>query len=279
MPTIQRAGATSMPAVAVVPKSNDASAFAVLRTHSLASLAHRELERMILSGHVPAGGKLNEAEVAAQLGISRGPVREALRALEETGLVRVEKNRGVFVRQISMEEADEIYDVRASLDEMIGRRVADCAKADQLAQLRALIARMDAAVQQSDSSAYYAANIEFHDALAQFAGNVKLLEMYRRLVNELSLYRRKTFEHGAILPTSVREHRKIVEAIAARNAPLAGILMRDHALASRERMHAGQAVNGTMSGSTKGSTKGSTNGSKRAPRAPSQTTRDKTREP
>ena len=218
----------------------DPSPFAVLRTHSLATLAHRELEQMILSGRVPAGGKLNEADVAAQLGVSRGPVREAFRALEETGLVRVEKNRGVFVRQISVEEADEIYDVRASLDEMIGRRVALAADPEHGAALRALIGRMESAVAQSDSSGYYAANIEFHDSLARFAGNAKLLEMYRRLVNELSLYRRKTFERGAILPTSVREHRKIVEAIAAGNAELAGKLMRDHALASRARMHTSQ---------------------------------------
>jgi DNA-binding FadR family transcriptional regulator len=65
--------------------------------------------------------------------------------------------------------------------------------------------------------------------------------MYRRLVNELSLYRRKTIERGgAILPTSMREHRKILDAIAARDGALAGRLLYEHAMASRERMHAGQ---------------------------------------
>ena len=232
-----RSGATSVPASA-----HSASAIALLRTHSLATLAHRELERMILAGDMPAGGKLNEAEVAARLGISRGPVREAVRALEESGLVRVEKNRGVFVRQISVAEADEIYDVRASLDEMIGRRVAERANPEQLAQLRALIARMEAAAAARNTGEYYAANIEFHDALAQCAANVKLLDMYRRLVKELSLYRRKTIERGGtILPISMKEHRKIVEAIAARDGATAGRLMYEHAMASRERMHAGQA--------------------------------------
>lgn len=217
------------------------SAIALLRTHSLASLAHKELERMILAGDMPAGSKLNESLVATQLGISRGPVREAFRALEESGLVRVEKNRGVFVRQISMQEADEIYDVRASLDEMIGRRVAEHASAEQLAQLRMLIGRMESAAAARSTADYYSANIEFHDALAQFTANLKLLEMYRRLVNELSLYRRKTIEQGgAILPTSMREHRKIVEAIAAKDSALAGRLLFEHAMASRERMHAGQ---------------------------------------
>lgn len=218
-----------------------ASAITLLRTHSLATLAHKELERMILAGDLPVGGKLNEAVVAAQLGISRGPIREAFRALEESGLVRVEKNRGVFVRQISVEEADEIYDVRASLDEIIGRRVAERASPEQLAYLRALIGRMEAAAAARNTGDYYAANIAFHDALAQYAANAKLLEMYRRLVNELSLYRRKTIARGgAILPTWMREHRKIVEAIGAKDGALAGRLMYEHAMASRERMCAGQ---------------------------------------
>ncbi len=239
MPTSTRTAAVT--AAAAPTATTATTAIALLRTHSLATLAHKELERMILAGDLPAGGKLNEAEVASLLGISRGPVREAFRALEESGLVRVEKNRGVFVRQISMAEADEIYDVRASLDEMIGRRVAQRASTEQVAQLRALIARMEAAAAAKNTSDYYAANIAFHDALAQCAANVKLLDMYRRLVNELSLYRRKTIERGgAILPISVREHRKIVEAIAAKDAMLAGRLMYEHAMASRERMHAGQ---------------------------------------
>lgn len=234
----------NMPAstrTATTAAAPSASAITLLRTHSLATLAHKELERMILAGDLPVGGKLNEAVVAAQLGISRGPIREAFRALEESGLVRVEKNRGVFVRQISVEEADEIYDVRASLDEIIGRRVAERASPEQLAYLRALIGRMEAAAAARNTGDYYAANIAFHDALAQYAANAKLLEMYRRLVNELSLYRRKTIERGgAILPTSMREHRKIVEAIAAKDGATAGRLMYEHAMASRERMHAGQ---------------------------------------
>ena len=230
-----------------IASAQPASAIALLRTHSLATLAHRELERRILAGDLPSGTKLNEAEVAAQLGISRGPVREAFRALEESGLVTVEKNRGVFVRQVSIEEADEIYAVRASLDEMIGRRVAEVANPEQLSQLKHLIIRMETAAAASDTAEYYAANIAFHDSLAQFAANAKLLEIYRKLVNELSLYRRKTIERGgSILPASVREHKKIVEAITARDGALAGRLMYEHAIGSRERMHEGQveATNG-----------------------------------
>src|SRR5258706_5903665 len=192
-----------------VPTAPSASAITLLRTQSLATLAHRELERRILAGDLPSGTKLNEAEVAAQLAISRGPIREAFRAVEESGLVTVEKNRGVFVRQVSMQEADEIYDVGASLDETIGRRVAEHATPEQLAHLRGLIAKMEKAAATGETGDYYAANISFHDSLAQFAANGKLLDVYRKLVNELSLYRRKTIERGGgDLPHSPGRHRR-----------------------------------------------------------------------
>src|SRR5436190_12898410 len=90
-------GASLLPAAA--------ESIALVRSNSLPSLVQRELERMILAGELGAGKKLNEAAVAERLGVSRGPVREAFRALEASGLVRLEKNRGVFVRQVGIGEA------------------------------------------------------------------------------------------------------------------------------------------------------------------------------
>ena len=104
--------------------SNAPPNIAILQNHSLTMLVQRELERMVLAGELAAGEKLNELALAERLGVSRGPVREALRALAETGLVRIEKNRGVFVREISVAEADEIYELRATLDQMAGRKLA-----------------------------------------------------------------------------------------------------------------------------------------------------------
>ncbi len=98
---------------------------AILQNHSLAMLVQRELERMVLEGELTTGEKLNELALANRLGVSRGPVRVALRALGETGLVRLEKNRGVFVRESSVTEADEIFEMRAALDRMAGPRLAE----------------------------------------------------------------------------------------------------------------------------------------------------------
>jgi DNA-binding transcriptional regulator YhcF (GntR family) len=114
------------------PMTRGATAIALVRSSSLPALVQQELERMILAASFPAGSKLNEAAIAERLGVSRGPVREAFRALEESGLVRLEKNRGVFVRQIPVEEADEIYELRAVLDEFVGRRLAQSASPEQV---------------------------------------------------------------------------------------------------------------------------------------------------
>jgi phosphonate utilization transcriptional regulator len=214
-----------------------ATAIALVQSSSLPALVQQELERIILAGELPAGSKLNEAAIAERLGVSRGPVREAFRALEESGLVRLEKNRGVFVRQIPVEEADEIYELRAVLDEFVGRRLAQSASRDTVRELSARVDRMERAAAKGDVEAYLEANVAFHDRLVELSGNSKLLGMYRRLVNELHLFRHATLAQGGVLPVSTREHREIVERIAARQPAAAGRALYDHVMASRERMH------------------------------------------
>ena len=220
------------------PPRGPSSAIELLRSHSLTTLAQQELERRILAGDILPGDKLVEQDVAMELNISRGPVREAFRALEQAGLVVTEKNRGVFVRKVSLQEADEIYEVRAGLDELIGRLAAERATGEQLAELRALVAQMKEAGRRKDVDAYYPLNIQFHDRLAQIAGNGTLLAAYRRLINELHLYRRRTLALGHdSFPKSTSQHAEIVEALAARDGTLAGELLYQHAVKSRSRLH------------------------------------------
>lgn len=233
-------GQSSRPAPGARPRRRTGAlpgTIAVLQSNSLPTLVQRELERMILAGDLPAGAKLNEVTIAELLGVSRGPVREAFRALEESGLVRLEKNRGVFVRQIAVEEADEIYELRAVLDEFAGRRVAQKVAPADLRKLRALVERMDRAATRNDVDTYHAANLEFHDTLVALAGNSKLLVTYRRLVNELHLYRRATLAQAGALPLSAREHHAILDKIAAGQAAAAGHALHEHVMGSRERMH------------------------------------------
>src|SRR5438309_5283041 len=222
------------PSSAVKPPT---ATIALVQSSSLPMLVQKELERMILAGELGVGAKLNEAAMAELLGVSRGPVREAFRALEESGLVRLEKNRGVFVRQIDVREADEIYELRAVLDEFVGRRVTQTARDSDIRDLRALVERMDKAAAKNDLDAYHQVNLAFHDRLVQLTGNAKLVFTYRRLVNELHLYRRTALAQAGAVPLSSHQHHDIVEKIAAGKAAAAGRALYEHVIGSRARMH------------------------------------------
>jgi phosphonate utilization transcriptional regulator len=216
----------------------DPSAIELLQQHSLTSLVLRELERRILGGELMPGSKLNEADLAAELRVSRGPVREAFRALEQTGLVRTEKNRGVFVRQVSLEEASEIYEVRAALEGMIGRLAAKRISPAQVDAIRAVVKKMHVVGRSRDAAAYYPLNVQFHELLCEAAGNRTLHANYRRVVNELDLYRRETIERSAEnIPVSTRDHEAIVNAVAKGDERLAERLLYEHVITSRERLH------------------------------------------
>ena len=208
---------------------------ALLQTSSLVNVVHAELEKMILSGRLASGEKLTELTIATKLGISRGPLREAFRLLEEAGLVRITKNRGVFVRDIPVEEAIEIFDLRAAMDELVGRKLAQNITPVQIMEIRGMVDSMEKAVKEKDAYHYHLLNLKFHDRLVELAGNNKLAEIYRKLIKELSLFRRLNLEDGWLMPISASEHRQIVKAIASGDADAAGKAMFEHVMDSKER--------------------------------------------
>jgi len=214
----------------------------LLQANSLPGVVQIEIEQLILRGELAIGQRLNESDLALRFGMSRGPIREALRALEESRLVRSEKNRGVFVREVSVREADEIYDVREALDQLIGQRVAERATPEQLRDMKTVVAAMDDATTVQDIKGYHALNLKFHDMLVDFAGNARLTEAYRLLTKGLLLFRLRGLQDGGGFSVSNTEHKAVVEAIAARDSARAGRLLRRHAAESRARMHKAAAV-------------------------------------
>jgi phosphonate utilization transcriptional regulator len=223
----------------MVSAAHPPTAIEILRNPTLTPQVQEELERRILTGDLMPGDKLNEEEIAGKLDVSRGPVREAFRALESAGLVRTEKNRGVFVRQVSITEADELDEVRAGLDELVGRLLAARITPAEVAELREMLKKMQQVARSRSVADYYPLNVRFHDRMAELTGNGTLLAAYRRLVNELHLYRRETLaRNAASFPVSTREHAAIVDALARGDADLAGKLLYEHAIESRNRLHA-----------------------------------------
>ncbi len=208
---------------------------ALLQSSSLTTVVQQEIERAILVGEYAPGAKLIEATLAVKLGVSRGPIREAFRMLEEAGLVRTEKNRGVFVRDIPIDEAVEIFDLRAAMDELVGRQLAKNITSAQLKEIRALVDAMEKTVKADDAYNYHLLNLKFHDRLVEMTGNRKLTAIYRKLIKELSLFRRLNLAEGWLMPASANEHRQIVKAIASGDADVAGRAMFDHAMESKDR--------------------------------------------
>ena len=211
------------------------AAIELRRTQSLTAIVSKELERMILSGELTAGERLNEQVLASRLGVSRGPVREATRALERAGLVTVIANQGVFVRQIGFDEAIEIYDVRAVVFGFACERLATRISAAQRAELAELVAGMDAAIAAGDSTSYYGQNLRFHDAMMTFAAHGRAKQVYDSLINETHLFRQRSLGTKESMRESNAEHAAILDAIAAGDAERARKLGEEHSLAGKRR--------------------------------------------
>ena len=196
----------------------------------------RAVAQWILTGELSAGEKLTEQELAARLGVSRGPVREALRALAEAGLIQIEPNRGAFVRKIDLNEAIEIHDVYSALEELAARSAARSLSGAQAKELKALVEAMDAAAEAEDLDRYYALNLSFHQRLVEASGNRRLLSIYNRLLNELHLLRRFGLMQRGQMQRSNHEHHQILEKVSAGDPEGAAEAMRRHTGERRRQM-------------------------------------------
>jgi DNA-binding GntR family transcriptional regulator len=231
--------------IRMTPERNKAASKAKLRLvkpRSRAEFAQGEIEKRIVSGALAPGERVNENALAGALGISRGPVREACKALAEAGLLTIIANRGCFVREVSRQDAIEVYDLRTCLMRHAGSELAGCITPAQLAELSDQVAAMDAAATAGDFDAFYALNRAFHDNIVAFAGNRRLRALSEGLAKELHLYRRRSLVSGGGFAVSNREHKEILAALEARDAARAGAAMENHILAGKARFLAAAEV-------------------------------------
>ncbi|MBI5720528.1 MAG: FCD domain-containing protein [Burkholderiales bacterium] len=202
-------------------------------------LAHgicEQLQQLIYSGEVGPGERLNEAALAVRMGTSRGPIREAIRMLTGIGLVVAAPNRGVFVRQISVREMLEIYELRALLFGFAAQQAAEHLSAADRQEFEELLAGMDAACEAGDGQRYYGLNLRFHALLMAQCQNRRAQQAYEDHVKELHLYRRRYFNATLNMRRSNNEHRRIFEAIASGAKERANKLAQAHVLHGRQRL-------------------------------------------
>lgn len=204
--------------------------------HHLAPRIAEALRRLIYDGEFAPGERLNEAALALRMGTSRGPIREALRALAGWGLVTPVPNRGVFVRQLSVREMLEVYELRALVFGFAAERAAERVTAADRQELERLLDAMDAASAATDSSGYYELNLSFHAKILAMSGNERACRAYDDYVKELHLFRRRYFSAPGNMRRSNEQHRQIYDAIAGGSGAKARACAERHVTEGRERL-------------------------------------------
>lgn len=207
----------------------------ILRTQSLSSVVFESLEDAILNGEMEPGERINETAIAEKYGVSRGPVREACRRLEEAGLVDFIVNRGVFVKNLPFEDAVEIYQIRAVMFAFAGRILAQRITNEQIDHLSGLVDEMEAALARNDANTYCKRNLDFHASLVQFTGYRRLVRLYESLNKELHVMRRRGLDDASNRQASCREHRAIVDELKGGDPARIAKVMRTHSMAGINR--------------------------------------------
>lgn len=216
-------------------RDSQASPERTIRTSSLTDLAYREIESMILARELEMGERLNDSHLAKRFGISRGPVREAISRLASVGLVEMVRNRGAYVRVIDLEDALEIYEIRAALERASVIHAARRMTPEVLAALRRHTDNMDECERTGDREGYFTTNLDFHRTIHEAAHNQRLRDLCERLARELRLFRHLSLTTAGISESN-HEHHQIVDALEAGDIEAAAAAMEDHVMQARLRL-------------------------------------------
>ena len=219
------------------------------RPANLVSQVLSELESRIYCGCIQPGAKVRESALAEELGVSRGPVREACRSLEVERILVSHPQRGSFVRLLTAEEAGQLFDIRDELSGMIARSIAEAEAerapareplADRLAPLAAAMAD---GIAGQDLEGFFPLNLAFHRTLLEGTGNKRLEEIFMGLFKELRLFRIQAFLADRARPERVlaynaasnEGHEGIVAAVASGSADRLETALREQVASSRSR--------------------------------------------
>jgi DNA-binding GntR family transcriptional regulator len=195
---------------------------------TLADRARQHLADEIITGKLRPGERLDECDIAARLGLSRTPVREALRQLAAIGLAELRPHRGVFVAQPDSDHLAETFEFMADLESLCARYAAARISAAERKQLEACHLSAGEFVRRGDRENYATHNTEFHAMIYRFSHNRSLEETANAIRRRLAPYRRGQFAVLGRLALSFTEHERVVSAIVRGEVDAAAISMRAH---------------------------------------------------
>ncbi len=206
---------------------------------TLADRVFAAIQDAIIKGELQAGSKMSEAELAARYGVSRGPLREALRRLEGRQLLSRIPHVGVRVMALSYAQLIEIYQVREVLESMAARLAATAMDDTQVQRLRQLLQLHEQQAELQEGRAYFQSegDLDFHYRIVQGSGNKVLIQMLcGELYHRVRLYRYQFSVTEGRPHKAWQEHHRIVEAIAERDGEMAALLMQRHIAAARRNV-------------------------------------------
>ena len=198
------------------------------RPESISAIAKRLIRTKIVTGELDEPRIYSVPVLAAALGVSATPVREAMRELAVEGLVEVVPNRGFRVVDVSKHDLDEIFELRLMLEVPAAGRIAELADERSLAPCLVLERRTEEFAHRGDVGRFLDADREFHVAFLSLLGNLRLVEIVERLRNQVRLYGIPLLAQHGRLEGSAWEHRSLIDAVLAHDAAQAVEVMRRH---------------------------------------------------
>jgi len=225
-----------------------------IENRTLRERVYESLLEDILSGHLGPGTELSEVALAERLGVSRGPIREALGALCAQGLVTMQPRRSCIVSVLTRREFLEAYQVREALEALAASLASERIDDDSLAELEALHEEMRVAVRDNAVQRFFAANQRFHLRLVALSGNGHLTEIHAQLVQRMGRYMARSLSLRGNLERSLGEHQEILDALRARDAAraAAAVSLHIHVPQSSIELAPDEIFNGANEGAAAG---------------------------
>jgi DNA-binding GntR family transcriptional regulator len=191
--------------------------FQPVHQESTAALIARQLREAIMYGHLPAGAQLSEADLSAEFGVSRGPLREAMQRLVQEGLLRSERNRGLFVKVLDDADIRDIYDARSAIESAAAVKILRADDPAAIAELRSACATMTRAAKRADMVRMSDADLRFHEVLVTQSNSPRLTRMHQTLIVETRMCMTALQDTYRLPADVVKEHEGIVDAIEAQD--------------------------------------------------------------
>ncbi|HHP50800.1 MAG TPA: GntR family transcriptional regulator [Moorella mulderi] len=194
----------------------------------LREIVFEALKEAILEGHLKTGEKLMEIQLAEELGVSRTPVREAIRKLEQEGLVVIIPHKGAFVADLSMKDIADLFEVRAALESLAAALACERATEEELEEMERLLMEIGKGVEEENLEYTIEVDTKFHEVLYQASRNALLVKIINNLQEKIQTYRTTSLSMPGRMAEALEEHRRLLEAIAAREVDLAQRLAQEH---------------------------------------------------